>query len=210
MIRILLADDHQMFIDGIKAFLENDKDIKVVAEALDGFEVLEALKQNTVDVIVLDISMPKMDGRETIKRLREEYPDVQVLVVSTHGDGKNIFEMLNGGAKGYLVKNKSKEELVNAIHQIYNGNRFISLDIMDNYIEYIQNKPQKAINNVDLTRKETEVISLVAKGKQDKEIAECLGITETTVYTHCRNLRKKIGVTNRTELAIYARENGIV
>ena len=208
MIRILLADDHQMFIDGIKAFLENEPSIKVVGEALNGHQVLEFLKEQEVDILVLDISMPQMDGHETIKKLKVSHPNTKVLVVSTHGDGENIHKMLTNGANGYLIKNKSKEELVTAIQNIYNGNPYISLDILDTYIQF-NTKTQTKLN-IYLTNKELEVIKLIAKGLQDKEIADSLDISETTVYTHSRNLRKKIGVTNRTELAIYARENGII
>jgi len=108
------------------------------------------------------------------------------------------------------MKNKSKEELVNAIHQIHSGQRYISLDVQQIYWDYIQNKSKKPKNNIQLTSREIEVLKLIATGLQDREIADQLDIAETTVYTHCRNLRKKIAVSNRTELAIHAKEHGIV
>jgi len=210
MIKILLADDHQMFLDGISAFLEKEADIEIIGEALDGFQVLEFLQRNTVDIILLDIRMPGMDGHETIQKIKQNFAATKVLVVSTFGDGEYIYKMLSNGAEGYLMKNKSKEELVNAIHQIHSGNRFVSLDVQQIYWDYIQNKSQKPKNNIQLTNREIEVLKLIAIGLQDREIADQLNIAETTVFTHCRNLRKKIAVSNRTELAIHAKEQGIV
>ena len=210
MIKILLADDHQMFLDGISAFLEKEPNIKIVGEALDGFQVLEFLQKNTVDIILLDIRMPGMDGHQTIVKIKQGFPTTKVLVVSTFGEAEYIYKMLSNGAEGYLMKNKSKEELVNAIHQIHSGKRYISLDVQQIYWDYIQNKSKKPKSNIQLTSREIEVLKLIATGLQDREIADQLNIAETTVYTHCRNLRKKIAVSNRTELAIHAKEHGII
>ena len=210
MIKILLADDHQMFLDGISAFLEKEPNIKIVGEALDGFQVLEFLQKNTVDIILLDIRMPGMDGHQTIIKIKQGIPTTKVLVVSTFGEAEYIYKMLSNGAEGYLMKNKSKEELVNAIHQIHSGQRYISLDVQQIYWDYIQNKSKKPKSNIQLTSREIEVLKLIATGLQDREIADQLDIAETTVYTHCRNLRKKIAVSNRTELAIHAKEHGII
>lgn len=210
MIKILLADDHQMFLDGISAFLEKEPNIKIVGEALDGFQVLEFLQKNTVDIILLDIRMPGMDGHQTIIKIKQGFPTTKVLVVSTFGEAEYIYKMLSNGAEGYLMKNKSKEELVNAIHQIHSGQRYISLDVQQIYWDYIQNKSKKPKSNIQLTSREIEVLKLIATGLQDREIADQLDIAETTVYTHCRNLRKKIAVSNRTELAIHAKEHGII
>jgi len=210
MIRVLLADDHQMFLDGIKAFLEKESNIEIVGEALDGFEVMKLVATLPVDIILLDIRMPGMDGYETIKKLKQSYPKIKVLIVSTFGEGEYIYKMLSNGAEGYLMKNKSKEELVNAINDIYKGKRFISHSIQEIYWEVVQNKSKKTTIDIHLTQRELEVLKLIAKGLQDREIADELNIAETTVFTHCRNLRKKVQVTNRTELALHAKENGIV
>ena len=137
MIKILLADDHQMFLDGISAFLEKEATIDIVGTALNGFEVLEFLQKNRVDVLLLDIRMPGMDGYETIQKIKQDFATTRVLVVSTFGAGEYIYKMLSSGAEGYLMKNKSKEELVNAIHQIHNGQRFISHDVQQIYWDYI-------------------------------------------------------------------------
>ncbi len=210
MIKILIADDHQMFLDGIRAFLEKESDMEVIGEALNGFQVLEILQKKLVDIVLLDIRMPGMDGHETIKQLKQNFSHTKVLVVSTFGEGEYIYKMLSNGAEGYLMKNKSKEELVNAIHTIHSGKRFVSHDVQQIYWDYIQNKSKKPKNNIQLTKREIEVLKLIATGLQDREIADQLNISETTVFTHCRNLRKKIAVSNRTELAIHAREHGIV
>ena len=209
MIKILIADDHQMFLDGIRAFLEKEPDMEVIGEALDGFQVLEILEKNRVDIVLLDIRMPGMDGHETIKKLKQRFAQTKVLVVSTFGEGEYIYKMLSNGAEGYLMKNKSKEELVNAIHTVYSGKRFVSHDVQQIYWDFIQNKSKKPKTDIRLTKREVEVLKLIATGLQDREIADQLNISETTVFTHCRNLRKKIAVSNRTELAIHARENGL-
>jgi len=210
MIKILLADDHQMFLDGISAFLEKEATIEIVGTALNGFKVLEFLQNNKVDVLLLDIRMPGMDGYETIQKIKQDFATTKVLVVSTFGGGEYIYKMLSSGAEGYLMKNKSKEELVNAIRQIHNGQRFISHDVQQIYWDHIQNKSKKPKSDIQLTSREIEVLKLVATGMQDREIADQLNIAETTVFTHCRNLRKKIAVSNRTELAIHAKEHGLV
>ena len=159
MIKILLADDHQMFLDGISAFLEKEPNIKIVGEALDGFQVLEFLQKNTVDIILLDIRMPGMDGHQTIVKIKQGFPTTKVLVVSTFGEAEYIYKMLSNGAEGYLMKNKSKEELVNAIHQIHSGKRYISLDVQQIYWDYIQNKSKKPKSNIQLTSREIEAVS---------------------------------------------------
>ncbi len=209
MIRILLADDHQMFLDGIKAFLEKEENIEIVGEALDGNQVLELMANVKVDIVVLDIRMPNMDGHETLLNLKQKYPNTKILVVSTFGEGKYVHKMLSNGAEGYLMKNKSKEELVNAINDIYKGKRFISHSIQEVYWKMIQDKSKKVKTDIHFTQRELEVLKLIAKGLQDREIADELNIAETTVFTHCRNLRKKVQVTNRTELALHAKEHGI-
>jgi two-component system, NarL family, nitrate/nitrite response regulator NarL len=206
MIRVLLADDHQLFIDGLKSFLQDERDIQIAGEALTGLQVLEFLEKEKVDVVVLDIHMPEMDGMETLKILKKKHPKTPVLAL-TFTDKKYFIDiMLRNGANGYILKDKSKEELLAAIHTVYRGGRYLPLDILDKFLEPVLTPDLK---DVQFTSREMEVLRLVAKGMENKEIADQLYVAETTVITHCRNLMNKIGVNNRVKLAIYAKDNGL-
>jgi len=212
MIKVLLADDQTMFLDGMLAFLEKEPNIAVQGTAHNGDQVIAFLEDNPeIDVVVLDVEMPEKDGVETAKLIKKNprLSNVKILILTMYNRKDFIVKLMQSGANGYILKNKSKEELISALLSIQNGQKYISLGVLDAYLEYIKKKPTPVASEIVLTSREIEVLKLVAEGKQDKEIANQLKIIETTVYTHCRNLRKKIGVSNRTELAIYARKKGI-
>ena len=204
MIKVLLADDHKLIIDGIQAFLEKEQDIEVVGEAHNGKEVLEAIATTPVDVAVLDISMPEMDGIETAKLLRKQYPNVRILIVSMYKKREFILRLMELGVNGYILKNKSREELVGAIHNVYRGKHHFGLEVID----AIPSSPERPIEKARLTSREKEVLRLTGEAKTAKEIASELNIAETTVNTYWRNLKKKLDLANIQALVRYAIKMG--
>lgn len=206
-IKILLADDHQIVLDGIQAFLEKEKEIQVMAYAKNGEEVLEYLNDHKVDIAVLDLRMPKKDGLETAKHILKNHPATKVILLTMHGEGDFIFQALKMGIHGFVLKEKSKETLVGAIHGVYRGSNFYSPDL------YERLKDKKALEDdpeeeVHLTEREKEVLGLTGEALSAKEIATKLDINETTVNTHWRNLREKLKLPSVQALVRYAIQQG--
>jgi DNA-binding NarL/FixJ family response regulator len=204
MIKVMIIDDHQMFIDGVKAFLKDDEHIQVVGYAECGQDGLDLLEKVKPDVVLLDIHLPGMDGEAILDIIREDYSDLKVLAVTMSDKEKDIQRMLHNGANGYLLKNKGKEELINAIHQVTNGHRYLSLELALKAIP----KPKR--KQVRLTKRELEILALVKQGLSDKEIASQLNIANLTVEAHCRNMRKKTSTHNRIQLINYASEHDLL
>lgn len=206
MIKVIIVDDHQMVIDGMKSFLQDEHSIDVVGEATSGEKALELLKKQAVDIVILDIRMPNMDGEAVLKKVREDFPRIKVLAVTMSEHDKDIQRMLHNGAYGYLLKDKGKEELVGALHQIQNGHRYIPPSIALKAIP----KPQEIIKKVPLTKREREVLKLLMEGLSDKEIGDRLFISAFTAETHSRNIRKKTNTNNRVQLSNYARKHNLL
>ena len=206
MIRVLLADDHQMFIAGMKSFLQNEARIEVVGEALNGHQVLECLEKQPADVVVLDIRMPEMDGEATLRELKKRYPKTKVLILTMHDQPEVILRFLHHQANGYILKDRSKEELISAIFAVFNNNSYYPPSIL-NKVTGARHLPEE---EVQFTERELEVLRLVEKGYKDREIADRLFIHFVTVQTHIRNMRRKVGVSNRMGVVHYAREKGIL
>ena len=207
MIKLLLADDHQMFIDGIKSFLEKYEDIAIVAEANNGYQVLEILETEPIDIVVLDINMPGMDGIETTKIIRKKYANTKVLILSMYDNKNFIIKLIRNGAAGYILKNKTKEELYTAIQNVAAGRTHYGLEIMNHAIAVSQSKEEE---EVQLTEREVEVMIKVAEGFSSKDAAKKLHISETTVNTHRRNIMSKLNLNSATQLVRYAIKKGYV
>ena len=209
MINVILADDHQIVLDGLKSLLEREKDICLVGEALNGIELLSQFGEKHVDIAVIDIDMPRMNGIETTKEIRKKYPEVKVLILSMYNDNEYIRQLIEVGASGYILKNKGKEELVSAIRKIATGGEYYGEAVVKTLIADMK-KPKKNLNDkkVPLTKRETEVLKLIAEGYNTPKIAEALFIAPCTVETHKRNLIDKLGVSNARVLIKYAIENG--
>lgn len=205
MIKVLLADDHQMMTAGIRAFLEKEKEMEVVAEARNGSQVLTILNNTPVDVAVLDIEMPEMDGIETAKAIKRDFPNVKILMLTMYDKGVFIIKLLQAGAHGYLLKNKSKEALVGAIHAIYGGSRYFPPDILAKTADTPHIEEEKLVK---LTTREKEVLSLIGEALPMKKIADQLNISKTTVIFHNNNLRFKLGIPNIQGLVKYAIKHG--
>ncbi len=209
-IRLIIADDHQIVLDGLKMVLKDQNDVEVLATFGDGEEVMQYLRTNRegVDVAILDIEMPHLNGIETTKKIKKNYPDVRVLVLTMYKKEGFISRILEAGADGYLLKNCGGEELLKAIRTVNTGENYLSNEVSRVIISSYKNPSQS--QKTRLTRRETEVIKLIGAGKSAREISEALFIQSSTVETHRRNIIDKLGVANTLELVRYAVENGYV
>lgn len=207
-IKILLVDDHNMIRYGLKSFLNNNE-LEVIGEAKNGLEALEFLALNTVQVLVTDISMPKMDGIALAKEVSDKYPQIGILALSMLNEAYHIKQMLAAGAKGYLLKDCTEDELKKAILTIAEGKNYYSPEVTQIVMDGLGNKPQpknRVTVDAPLTDRETEVLKLICKEYTNSEIADKLFISVRTVEAHKRNLLEKTGCKNVAGLAIYAVE----
>lgn len=210
-IKVLVTDDHQIIVDGLKSLLNNSADFKVIGEANNGREALKIIENVEVDVVLMDIDMPVMNGIETLKEIRRRRLEVKVIILSMHHEAGMIKSLIDLGAMGYLLKSSPQEELAAAIRKVATGQQYFSTQVTLSLL----NKPQNS-NNAEsesaglLTERETEIIKLIAEGFSNKEIGAKLFISHRTVDTHRTNLMKKIQVDNIAGLISYAIKNGIV
>lgn len=210
-IKVLVTDDHQIIVDGLKSLLNNSADFKVIGEANNGREALKIIENVEVDVVLMDIDMPVMNGIETLKEIRRRRLEVKVIILSMHHEAGMIKSLIDLGAMGYLLKSSPQEELAAAIRKVATGQQYFSTQVTLSLL----NKPQNS-NNAEsesaglLTERETEIIKLIAEGFSNREIGAKLFISHRTVDTHRTNLMKKIQVENIAGLISYAIKNGIV
>lgn len=210
MIKVLLADDHEIIIDGIVSILNNEEDIEVVATASNGEEAVQFIEHNEVDIAVLDINMPVMNGVIATKMIQTSSPETKVLILSMYDEDEFIDEIIAVGCRGYILKNKGQEELVKAIRRIYKGSPYFGEKIQEKMLnQHIQSKT-KVKEEVKLTKRELEVLKLIAVELTSSEIADQLSIAESTVNTHRRNLIEKLGVRSSLGLGTYAVKKGLV
>ena len=212
-INILIADDHKIVRDGIISLLSDNKNLNIIAEAENGIQVLNILKQKDIDLIIMDISMSEMNGIECTKKVKELYPKIHVLILSMFNEEQYVKEVTKSGAAGYILKNSGKEELITAIKSIISGKPYYSSEITQIYIDSL-NKPNKdkydfeEITN-NLTSREIEILNLIVDEYTNYEIAEKLFISVRTVDAHRRNLINKISVKNTAGLVKFAVSNNI-
>jgi DNA-binding NarL/FixJ family response regulator len=196
VLRLLIADDHGIVRGGLRVLLDRQADMEVVAEAADGAEALAAALEHRPDVAVLDVTMPRLTGLDVARRLAEEAPRVRVLVLSMHDDEHLVGEALQAGALGYVVKHQAGTELVEAVRAVARGERFA---------------PAFADGAVQpLSPREREVLTLIADGHRNRDIAALLGMAEKTVESHRGNILRKLGMRDRVELVRYAIRRGLV
>lgn len=209
MIKLILADDHRMFRESLRKILTIEKVGEVLAEASNGAEVLELLEQYQPDVVLMDISMPGMDGVEATKKALEKFPDLKVLTLSSFGDEKYYFSMVEAGAKGFVVKNAGINELQAAIKEVASGGSWFSTELLQKIIVQLNAKP-KSNNETDLSDREIEVLKLVCESLTNEQIAQKLNISYDTVKWHRANLLSKTGCTNSAGLVLYAIKNKFI
>lgn len=210
-INVMIADDHLMVREGIKQILELDGDIKVVAEAGNGKECSDQLDENRTDVLLLDINMPNMNGLQVLQYLREKKADVKVLILTIHNEVEYLVRAVEVGVDGYVLKDSDSSVLKKAILAVYRGDSFIQPELTPMLKKRLEDKnvSSKKYDDV-LTRREIEVLKLLAEGLFNKEIAYTLNISEKTVKNHVSNIFKKINVSDRTQAAVYAIKNNLV
>lgn len=208
----MIADDHRVFREGIVSILENTGEIRVIAQAQDGKEVMEKLRKARPELILMDISMGEAGGIETTRLVREQYPEIKVLVLSMHSESSYIVRMLEAGASGYLLKDAGSAELINAIKAVAEGHTYFSSQVSATLVDQLVKgkKPPERKAGVPLTRREIEVLRLIAEEYSNPEIADKLFISIRTVDTHRRNLLEKLGVKNTAGLVKYAIKHGLV
>lgn len=213
-IRVLLADDHPLIRSGIATLLQSSKDIQIVGEASDGDEAIQKTGELLPDVVVIDLSMPRLSGIEATKILRRRYPDTHVLVLTMHENEEYVFQILKSGASGYVLKSAGKEELSAAIRAASKGEKFFSPRISqlmaEGYMRRVGHEnggEQK--QDVLLTRREREILSLVVRGLTNQQIADQLYISPRTVDTHRTNIMQKLDIHEVANLVRYAMEHGI-
>lgn len=209
-IKIMIADDHSMIREGLKQLLEIDGDIRVISEAGDGEECLDLLNHIRPDVLLLDINMPKKNGLEVLEEIRKKKMDVKVLVLTIHNEVEYLLRAVEIGIEGYILKDSESAALKKAIFSIHNGETYIqpSLTPMLNAKMIERDSDKQKID--DLTRRELDVLKLLAEGMFNKEIALKLNISERTVKNHVSNIFKKIDVADRTQAAVFAIRNNLI
>ncbi|MBI3005595.1 MAG: response regulator transcription factor [Ignavibacteriales bacterium] len=213
-IRVLLADDHALVRSGLIRLLEPHKDIVVIGEAEDGEEAIRMAKQLKPDVVVIDLSMPKVSGIEASKILKKECPSAHVLVLTMHENEEYVYQILKSGAGGYILKNAGRDEIATGIRSVAKGERFFSPRVseimVEGYLKKAQEREKKTQEpEVPLTAREKEVLMLIAEGMNNQQIAEKLYISPRTADTHRTNIMQKLDIHDAANLVRYALERGL-
>src|SRR5258706_6216320 len=207
MIRVFIVDDHPVVIEGIHSLLQNEKDIEWVGQAMNAQSCLGFFVNNTANIILMDISLPDMDGVELCAQMKEKYPRIFILGLSTFNQGLYIKKMMENGASGYILKNSSKEELIKAIHTVNEGGIFFSGEAGQALQEYQKSSmPELAV----LTPREKEILGLIAEGYTNPQIAEKIFLSQFTVDSHRKNLLAKLNVKNTASLIRLAVERKLI
>lgn len=208
-IKILIVDDHAVVRKGIRALLATEPDLEVIGEARDGSQAVQLYDDLKPDLLLLDLLMPKMTGVEVIKQIIDDHPQAKILVLTSFAADDQVFPAIKAGALGYLLKDSDPEDLVTAIHQVNQGESFLSPTIARKVLEEIFQPNEKPLSPDPLTKREIEVLQVLAKGKSNRSIGAELSISETTVRTHVSNILGKLHLASRTEAALYALKEGV-
>ena len=204
MIRMLVADDHRMFREGLCRLLSDHSDLQVVAQASSSAEALDAVRRGEIDVAILDLSMPGRSGTELIAHVKSIRPAIRVLVMTMHGDSHHVTQSLRAGADGYVTKEIAASELCAAIRRLYEGGRFLSASVAEQVALGIATQDTSDSRHSKLSDREYRIFEMLVEGKRGWEIAAELSLSEKTVSTHKVNVLKKMNFTNRAELIRYA------
>jgi DNA-binding NarL/FixJ family response regulator len=207
--RVLIADDHPLFRQGIRSLIEQDSGIAVVGEAGDGFELLEMIKRVQADLVIMDIAMPRIQGLDATQELKKISPGTRVLILTMHNSRQYLYHAMSVGADGYLLKEDAHDDLVTAIRTIQKGKFYISPLVADQVTDLLVQKSRGAELDQDpLSPREREVLKLVAEGRSSKEIAQLLFISTMTVQNHRANIKRKLNLRRNTDLIKYAMDKG--
>lgn len=206
MIKVFIVEDHMVVVEGIRSLLENERDFEVIGYAETGASCIRFFQTNTADVILMDINLPDMSGIDLCKMVRENYPGIMVLALSTFNQGTYINKMMESGASGYLLKNAGRHEIIQALHDVAKGKTYLSFEAGQALKSSLSNNPQQPL----LTKREKEILLLITEGLTNIQIGEKLFISIDTVESHRKNLYSKLGVKNTAMLMRYAIENDLI
>jgi NarL family two-component system response regulator LiaR len=209
MIKILIVDDHAVVRKGIRALLATETDLEVIGEAVDGEQAVTLFQELNPDLLLLDLIMPKVNGIEVIKKIKGDHPQAKILVLTSFAADDQVFPAIKAGALGYLLKDTEPDDLIEAIHQVYLGESSLSPTVARKVLEEVFHPAQKPLSPDPLTNREVDVLQVLAKGKSNRDIADELSISETTVRTHVSNILGKLHLASRTEAALYALKEGM-
>ncbi|OKH43738.1 DNA-binding response regulator [Calothrix sp. HK-06] len=201
-IRVLIADNHSLVRAGLALILKNQLGNDPVAQASNGAEAVKLFKEHQPDVTLMDLRMPEMNGVEAITAIRQEFPNANIIVLTTYDGDEDIYRALHAGAKGYLLKDCSVEELMEAIHTVHSGKKYIPSLVAQKLMERMEGNP--------LSERECEVLKLVAKGMSNQKIGAVLGVREGTVKFHVNNILNKLQASDRTQAVVIALRRGII
>ncbi len=211
--KVVLVDDHNLFRDGLKYVLGQEENIQVIAEASDGIEFLDILKNNIPDIVLMDISMPRMNGIEATSKAILKYPDLKIIALSMFGEENYYFNMLQAGARGFILKDSGFEELLKAINKVLEGDNYFSNKILTSLIKSqadVNKSKKNGETEIKLSKREVEVLTLICEGYSNKEIAERLSISQRTIEGNRSSLLIKTGSKDSVNLALYALKNKLL
>jgi len=209
MIRVLIADDHHVVRRGLLFFLKTQKDIEVIGEAKNGVEAVELVESLQPDIVLMDLVMPEVDGIQATKKIKEKWPQVHILMLTSFSDKDHVLPAIEAGAAGYQLKDIEPDELVNSIRQIIRGENIIHPAATTQLEETLREEENLPHVKNTLTPRERDVLAELTKGKSNREIASSLFVTEKTVKTHISNIFTKLDVQDRTQAALYAVKHGL-
>jgi DNA-binding NarL/FixJ family response regulator len=212
-IKLIIADDHQLLLDGIVSLLQSEKNLLIVATAANGYEALDLIDKKDADICILDINMPLLDGIEAARLIKEKKPGLKIIILTNYNDKEFITEMLQIGVSGYILKNSTRQELIEAINKVAAGGLYFSNEvhnsIMENYLKHL-NRKKEYDEAVILTQREVDVLQLLGKGYNNEKIANELGISYRTVETHRKNMMQKTKSHNVALLLKFAYSKGFI
>lgn len=211
--RILIVDDHQLIIDGLRGFIESNSDYQIVGEANTGADAIRLTSVLSPDLILMDIEMPEMSGIQACQEIKKSFPQIKIIIVSMHNEKQLIKKLIDQGADGYLLKNSHQKEVMDAIEKVLNNQIYLSQDVTLSLLDksQVKSSPNSDITTIaQLTEREVEILKLVAQGMTNKEVGDNLNISHRTVDTHRTNLMKKLDVTNVAGLIRFAFKNGLI
>jgi DNA-binding NarL/FixJ family response regulator len=211
IIRVAVVDDQRLFTKGLSGLLEMLPGVEVVGVAYNGEEAVALCSEEEPDVVLMDISMPKMDGISATREIKDLLPQTAVVILTGHEEDEHVFEGIKAGAQGYLLKDSDPEDLSRAIHTVYAGNTIIAPDLAQKMLNTFEGgRPGKPGLAPPLTERELEVIRALSRGMSDRQIAQSLGISEKTVRNHTSNIYRKLHIFDRTQAVIYAVREGVI
>ncbi|MBL0745862.1 response regulator [Chryseolinea lacunae] len=209
-LNILIVDDHQMITDGLSQILRSEKTIDQIHMAKNGYEAIDIARTEAIDIIIMDINMPKLSGAEATKIIKAEYPAIKIIVVSMLGEAPVVNKLLKAGADAFIHKDAGKAELIKAIDKVMHNEKYVSPEISMNLFNHLNETGKTAATEKHLTKRELEIIGQISNGLTNNEIAAKLFLSSVTVDTHRKNILAKLGLKNTAALVRYAVENKLI